>query len=200
MSKAIEFYFDFTSPYGYLAAQKIEALAAKHGRSVNWRPYLLGAAFKVSGASPPMTMPLKGDYMRRDFERSARFHSVPYRQPSQFPVATVAACRAFYWLQQKNPAQAVALAKALYHAYFRDDLNISDAENVVKVVASVGCEAADVRAALGDQAIKDRTRAAVDAAIAAGAFGSPYIAIDGEPFWGVDRFEQIERWLAQGPF
>ena len=200
MSKAIEFYFDFTSPYGYLAAQKIEALAAKHGRSVNWRPYLLGAAFKVSGASPPMTMPLKGDYMRRDFERSARFHSVPYRQPSQFPVATVAACRAFYWLQQKNPAQAVALAKALYHAYFRDDLNISDAENVVKVAASVGCEAADVRAALGNQAIKDRTRAAVDAAIAAGAFGSPYIVIDGEPFWGVDRFEQIERWLAQGPF
>jgi len=200
MSKSIEFYFDFTSPYGYLAAQKIEALAAKHSRSVNWHPYLLGAAFKVSGASPPMAMPLKGGYMRRDFERSARFHGVPYRQPSQFPVATVAACRAFYWLMQKNPTQAVALAKALYHAYFRDDLNISDAENVVKVAASAGCDADEVRAALNDQAIKDRTKAAVDAAIAAGAFGSPYIVIDGEPFWGVDRFEQIERWLAQGPF
>jgi 2-hydroxychromene-2-carboxylate isomerase len=200
MSKSIEFYFDFTSPYGYLAAQKIEALAAKHGRTVDWRPYLLGAAFKVSGASPPMSMPLKGSYMRRDFERSARFHGVPYRQPSQFPVATVAACRAFYWLQQKNPAQAVALAKALYHAYFGDDLNISDAENVVKVAASVGCNAGEVRAALNDQAIKDRTKAAVDAAVAAGAFGSPYIVVDGEPFWGVDRFEQLERWLAQGPF
>jgi 2-hydroxychromene-2-carboxylate isomerase len=200
MSKAIEFYFDFTSPYGYLAAQKIEALAAKHGRSVNWRPYLLGAAFKVSGASPPVGMPLKGDYMRRDVERSARFHGVPYRQPSQFPVATVAACRAFYWLNQKSPAQAVALAKALYHAYFRDDLNISDAENVVKVAASAGCDTAEVRAALNDQAIKDRTKAAVDAAIAAGAFGSPYIVVDGEPFWGVDRFEQLERWLSQGPF
>ncbi|MGH6782234.1 MAG: 2-hydroxychromene-2-carboxylate isomerase, partial [Sphingomonadaceae bacterium] len=200
MKPAIEFYFDFTSPYGFLASHKIEALAAKHGRAVNWHPVLLGAAFKVTGAAPPVGMPLKGDYLKRDFERSARFHGVSYRQPSPFPVATVAACRAYYWLAAKDAKKAVGLAKALYHAYFEQGVNISEAENVVRIAASVGCDEAEVRAALNDQAVKDRARAEVDAAIAKGVFGSPYLVVDGEPFWGVDRFDQIERWLAQGPF
>ena len=81
MNAPIDFYFDFSSPYGYLAAQKIEALAAKYGRAVNWRPMLLGVAFKVTGGSPLPSVPLKGDYSKRDFLRSARFHGVPFREP-----------------------------------------------------------------------------------------------------------------------
>jgi len=200
MKPAIEFYFDFTSPYGFLASRKIEALAAKHGRAVQWRPMLLGAVFKATGSPPPVSVPVKGDYLRRDFERSARFHGVPYRTPDPFPVATVAACRAYYWLADKDPDKAVALAKALYKAYFEQGTNISDAENVVKIGASIGCNAEELRAALNDQAVKDKTRAEVDAAVAKGVCGSPFIVIDGEAFWGVDRFDQIERWLAQGPF
>jgi len=196
----LEFYFDFTSPYGYLASRRIEALAAKHGRSVNWRPYLLGAAFKLTGGAPPIGVPLKSDYAKRDFERSARFHGVPYRAPSVFPVATVAACRAYYWLADQDPARAVALAKALYEAYFVNDVNISDPENVIRAAVACGRDAGEVRAALNDPAVKDRTRAAVDAAIAGGAFGSPWVVADGEPFWGVDRFDQLDRWLERGGF
>jgi 2-hydroxychromene-2-carboxylate isomerase len=197
--KTIEFYFDFSSPYGYLASQRIEALAAKYGRKVEWRPLLLGPAFKTMGMPILVTIPLKGDYSKRDFPRSARFHGVPYRQPSAFPVSTLAAARVFYWLRDRDEEQAITFAKAAYKAYFVDDINISEADNVVKIAVAAGCKAEEVRAALNDPAIKDRTRAEVDASLAKGVFGSPYIVVDGEPFWGMDRLDQVERWL-QGPF
>lgn len=200
MARPIEFYFDFSSPYGYVASEKIEPLAARHGREVLWRPFLLGAAFKITGGSPPMLVPIKGDYHKRDFPRTARFHGVPYRLPSKFPIASVAAARAFYWLDASDPAGARELARALYRAYFTEDVDISDAENVIAVGAKLGIDAALLRAGINDPAVKERTRTEVDKAVAAGAFGSPYIVIDGEPFWGADRLDQIERWLATGGF
>lgn len=198
MKQALEFYFDFSSPYGYLGSHKIEALAAKHGRAVSWRPILLGAAFKVTGAKPLTELPVKKDYFVRDFARSAKFLGVPFRMPGVFPVSTVAAARAYYWLAGKEPAKAVELAKALYRAYFVDGVNISEPESVAGVAASISCSAGEVRAALNDPAVKDQTRIEVEAAIAKGVFGSPYVVADGEGFWGVDRFEQLERWLATG--
>ena len=191
MKAPLDFYFDFSSPYGYLAAQKIEALAARHGRGVTWRPMLLGAAFKATGAAPLPTIPLKGEYAKRDFLRSARFYNVPFRLPDPFPISTVSACRAFYASPEDRQ---VALAKALYKAYFADGVNVGEADNVLRVAASVGC-----KPDLNDPAVKDKTRTEVDAAIAKGVFGSPYIVVDGEPFWGVDRFDQLERWLKE-PF
>ena len=98
MAAPIEFWFDFSSPYGYLAAQRIEALAARHGRAVDWRPMLLGVAFKVAGTAPLTEIPLKGEYSKRDFARSARFHGVgDFRMPSRFPIATQAASRILLW-------------------------------------------------------------------------------------------------------
>ncbi|MBI2225012.1 MAG: DsbA family protein, partial [Betaproteobacteria bacterium] len=73
MANPIDFYFDYSSPYGYFAAMKIDDLAARHGRSVNWKPILLGAVFKVTGGKPLPSLPLKGDYAKRDMARSARF-------------------------------------------------------------------------------------------------------------------------------
>jgi len=198
MATPIDFYFDFSSPYGYIASQKIEAIASKYGRTVNWRPILLGAAFKITGGKPIPELPLKGDYGKRDFVRSAAFHGVPFKYPSVFPISGVAPTRACYWLAGKDPKKVAELAKALYKAYFVDNVNISEADNVVKVAAGLGCNADEVRASLGDQAVKDKTKSEVDAAIGRGVFGSPFIVIDGEPFWGVDRFEQIEKWLATG--
>jgi 2-hydroxychromene-2-carboxylate isomerase len=198
MSKPLDFYFDFSSPYGYLAACKIDALAARHGRGVNWRPILLGAVMKITGGAPLPSIPLKGDYALRDFERSAKYLGVPYRQPSAFPISSQAPARAFYWLHGRDPARANELAKALYRAYFVDDVNISNPEDTVAVCAKQGLNADEVRAAINDPAVKERLKTEVDAAIKVGAFGSPYIVADGEPFWGVDRFDQIEKWLATG--
>jgi len=196
----IDFYFDFSSPYGYLASTRIDSLAAKYGREVRWRPILLGVTFKATGLPPLPTVPLKGEYSKHDFARSARFHGVAYRHPSVFPIATQAPSRAFYWVDAQDPARAKRLATALYEAYFLRDVNISNPSDTVAVATSLGIDGAALEAALNDPAVKDKLRVEVEQAIARGVFGSPFIFVDGEPFWGMDRFDQIERWLKEGGF
>ncbi|MBK5103216.1 MAG: 2-hydroxychromene-2-carboxylate isomerase [Burkholderiales bacterium] len=198
MAAPIDFYFDFSSPYGYFASTRIDALGAKYGREVVWHPFLLGAAMKITGGVPLPNVPLKGDYAKRDFARSAKFYGVEYKLPSTFPISSQAPARAFYWLNQKDPKRAKALVTALYRAYFVDDINISNPEDTIAVCAKFGLAADEVRAAINDAAIKERVKSEVDQAIARGAFGSPYIVVEGEAFWGVDRLEQIEKWLASG--
>ena len=198
MAAPIDFYFDFSSPYGYFASAKIDELGAKHGRAVTWRPILLGAAFKITGGQPLPTIPLKGSYSAHDMARTARLLNVPFKMPSKFPVAGTAASRAFYWIGDKDPALAKKLARALYHAYFAEDRDISSAEITGNVAAKLGVDKGELTQALNDPAVKERLRTEVDAAIERGVFGSPYIVVDGEPFWGADRLDQVERWLATG--
>lgn len=198
--KQIEFWFDFSSPYSYLAAEVIEPLAAQHGRSVAYKPMLLGALFKVSGMQPLIDVPLKGDYSRHDFARSARFHGVPFNMPSPFPIATVTAARALLWLQQQQAPQADAFVHALLRAYFVQGRNISEPPVVAQVAAELGIDTGALAQAVQDPAIKDLLKRNVDEAIARGVFGAPFMFVDGEPFWGHDRLPQLERWLATGPY
>ena len=200
MSKSIDFYFDFSSPYGYMAAQKIDALAAKYGRTVNWRPMLLGVVFKQTGMAPLTQIPIKGDYSRRDFERSARFHGISFHMPPVFPIASQAPSRIVLWAKVRDPALATRLALVLYAAFFHDGLDISNPDVAADVAGANGVDRAAARACIDDPVVKDLLKREVDAAIAAGVFGSPYIVVDGEPFWGLDRFDQIERWLSTGGF
>jgi 2-hydroxychromene-2-carboxylate isomerase len=196
----IDFYFDFSSPYGYLASQKIEALAERHGRSVDWHPMLLGVVFKQTGAAPLTEVPVKGPYSKRDFARSARFHGVEFNMPPVFPIPAQAPSRIVLWARQKNAADAGRVAKALYRAFFVQGRDISKPEVAAEVAGEQGFDAAQARASVDDPAMKDALRREVEGAIAAGVFGSPFVVVDGEPFWGLDRFDQIERWLKEGGF
>ncbi len=198
MTAAIDFYFDFSSPYGYLAAEQIDDLAARHGRGVAWRPILLGAVFATTGSQPLMNIPLKGDYARRDLAREARLLDLPFQFPKPFPFMSVAACRAFYWTHDQDPGKAVALAKALYREAFAAGQPIDSAESVLTAAGDAGLALEGLAEALTDGAVKARLRQEVDAAIAKGVFGSPFIVIDGEPFWGHDRLMQADRWLERG--
>src|SRR6185295_8536208 len=198
MANPIDFYFDFSSPYGYFAATRIEDLAAKHGRAVTWRPILLGAVFKLTGQQPLTTIPLKGSYAAHDLTRSARLLKVPFKLPTKFPIAGAAPSRAFYWIGDKDPELAKKLALALYHAYFAEDRDISNPEVTGNVAAKLGIDKAELIQAVNDPAVKERLKGEVDAAIERGVFGSPYIVIDGEPFWGSDRLDQVEQWLKSG--
>jgi 2-hydroxychromene-2-carboxylate isomerase len=198
MSDPIEFFFDFSSPYGYLASTRIDALAAKHGRKVTWRPFLLGVAFKMTAQKPLTEQPLRGPYSERDFARSARLLGVPFQLPQLFPFPSLAAARAFYWLTDREVLQAKALAKAVYHAAFGEGRDVRTAEAVAELAAPLGIERANLLAAVNDPAVKDRLRRETDMALARGVFGSPFIIVDGEPFWGHDRLEQVDRWLATG--
>ena len=198
MADPIDFYFDFSSPYGYLASTRIDALAARHGRAVVWRPFLLGVAFKTTGQAPAVEPPLRGPYHRHDFARSARLLGVPFKMPAVFPFAALAASRAYYWLVDRDPDQARALARAIYHAAFGEGRDVTSPETIAELAAPLGVDPSALLAALGEPAVKDRLRRETEAALARGVFGSPFIVVDGEPFWGHDRLDQVERWLAAG--
>jgi 2-hydroxychromene-2-carboxylate isomerase len=200
MAAPIEFYFDFASPYSYISLPAFEALAAKYHRSIVYRPMLLGAAFKVSGQHILTEIPLKGEYSKHDFQRSARFHGVEFKLPGTFPISTVNTARALLWLQSTGSAKAAAFVQRAFRAYFVEDRNINDPEVIGEIARELGIDAKAMLAALQDPAIKDRLKAQVDQAIARGIFGAPFFFVDGEPFWGHDRLPQMERWLATGPF
>jgi 2-hydroxychromene-2-carboxylate isomerase len=200
MPTPIEVFIDFSSPYSYLLSEQIEALATKYGRSVKYKPTLLGAVFKVSGLGPLTAVPLKGDYSKHDFARSARFAGVKFQMPEPFPVSAVNPSRALLWLQSTGSAKSVPFVHQTFRAYFTQNRNISDPAVVCAVAEELGIDPKAIAAAMQDPAIKDRLKAAVEESIKRGVFGAPFVFVDGEPFWGNDRLPQIERWLQYGPF
>ena len=197
MKPAIDFYFDFSSPYSYIASEWVGAVAARHGRAVHWHAILLGATFQAAELKSPVAHPLKREYSLRDFARSARFAGVPMVQPAKFPIPTQNAARVFWWLHDsQTPERAVAWAHAGLRAYFTRGVDLSDAAALRALVAASGLDAAAAEAAWTDPLWKARLKRENDAAIAAGVFGAPFFIIDGEPFWGNDRRAQIEHWLS----
>lgn len=197
----IDFWFDFSSPYGYLMSEKIDAVAAQHGRQVRWHPILLGIVFKATGSAPlTLQHPIRAAYWLKDFARSARFMDIPYRHPSRFPLATQHAARAYYWLHGQDCAQARRFAHAIFRALFVDDLDISSPEMVREIAAKIGVDPDSLYTALQSPEIKARLKDEVDQALARGVFGSPYVVIDGEAFFGADRLPQIEKCLETGGF
>ena len=201
MPAPIDFYFDFSSPYSFLASEQIEALAARHGRTVDYKPVLLGAVFKAAG-SAPLTEQYgpKAKYSVHDFERSARFVGIRYRHPSKFPIGAIAATRGALWLQQHQPEKAGPFVRAVFRAFFQDDRDVTDPAIVAEIAQSIGVDGQALLQAAQEPALKDALRRQVDDAIALGVFGAPTIVVDGEVFWGNDRLPQVERWLASGPF
>jgi len=199
MKPPLHFYFDFTSPYGYLAATKIDELAAQYLRTVEWHPILLGAIFKTTGSVPLMDIPLKGAYSRHDLERTARFHHIPFTLPKNFPISTVNTARAMLWIANKlGKASAVNFAKAAYRAYFVNGTDIDDLAQIAQLATQLGLDGNAVVSASSDQAIKDQLKAEVASAQSQGVFGSPFVIVDGESFWGFDRFDQLEALLKNG--
>lgn len=191
---AIDFYFDFSSPYGYFASTRIEALATEIGRDVRWHPMLLGPMFKATGTAPLVEIPLKGDYSRHDMLRTARLHGIPFRMPDPFPIATVAPARIMLHLAQTDPDLAKAYARRVFHAYYVDNAPVGQAEQALRLAAEMGLDATALGAAIATDAVKMLLRESNDAALARGVFGSPFILIDDEPFWGFDRFDTIRLW------
>lgn len=196
----IEFWFDFSSPYAYLASTQIDEIAEEHNRSVVWKPFLLGAAMKVSGNVPLLNQPLKGDYVKRDVDRFCRLYGVDYTLPTPFPIAALAPSRAFYWLNAINPEKAKLFAALIFQRYYVKGMDISQPEECAALATACGVTPDEMLAAIATPEVKDMLKTATQEAVDRGVFGSPFFIVDGEPFWGVDRLWMVEEWLESGGF
>ncbi len=201
MNAPIDFWFDFSSPYSYIANEWIDALAARHGRTVRRRAILLGVTFQAAELKSPVAYPIKREYSLRDFARSARFEGLPYVQPEPFPIPTQNAARLFWWLADtRGEPEAAQWARSAFRAYFTRGVRLHEPLALRALAEQSGIDPAAAEAAWNDPRWKDRLRQANEEAIGAGVFGAPFFVVDGEPFWGNDRKPQIERFLAHGPF
>ena len=198
MPAPIDFYFEFASLYGYLASLRIEPIAAAYDREVNWRPIMLGAALKLTGGGPNLMLPLKGPYLLRDAPRCARLLDAPFKLPEVVPMNSLAVSRAYWWLHTQDPDMAKGFAQAVFHAHWGEGRDLSTPEQAAALGETLGLPRAELLAAVQDPAIKARLKEETDRSVARGVFGSPFVFVDDEPFWGADRLEQVERWLATG--
>lgn len=197
MSAAIDFYFDFGSPYAYCAAARAEEIAAAHGRALVWRPVLLWACRERFGMPAPFRDGPEAEYMRRDFERSAAYHGLPFVWPPSFSRSTHAAARLFYGIEARDAGQARAFARRALDAHFGEGVDLTDPERLAALAAGVGVspEAAARFGTSGE--VRAKLRQVNEDAIAAGVWGSPFFVLDGEPFFGADRLPQMDWRLAQ---
>ena len=198
MAEPIDFYFDFSSPYAYLASHRIDSVAAKHNRSVNWRPFLLGAIFQVNGQRTLMDQAFKADYSLHDLKRSARRYNIPWNMPTPFPLATQAAGRAYYWIEEQDKALAHEFAKTALRAYFADGVNIMPKDAVAEIAKKMGLDSVDCLGAINDDKYKQQLKKITTEAMDRNVCGSPFVFVDGEPFWGNDRLEMVDNWLESG--
>ena len=200
MSKPpIEFYFDFISPYGYFGSTQIEAIAARHGRTVDWRPVLIGITImKVMGLKALTETPLKKDYLRHDAPRMARLLGVPFQFNPRPGGNSLAASRAFLWLKSRDADLATRFAHCIYKRRWAEGGDITEPQSVAEIAAPLGVSGDELLAAIESPQSKQALKDAVDSAIAKGVFGVPYFIVDDEPIWGSDRLWMLEHWLQFG--
>ena len=186
--KKLEFFFDLSSPYSYLAATQVQPLADKTGAALIWRPMVLGAVFKATGNEMPARVPGKARWMGNDLQRWAEHYGVPFRFSSHFPANTIKAMR----LVLVDDAKAGAVAMAGFRAMWADDRDLTD-DGVLRSIAEMGgLDPAAAMQAIETPAIKDKLRANTDEAVARGAFGAPAMLVGDELFWGNDRLHFVE--------
>lgn len=192
--KTFELWFDYSSPYSYLASTQVEALAARTGATLVWRPFLLGGLFKlIEGPDVPMnTWPAaKRLHAVRDMERWAEAYGVPFRFPARFPMSTLTALR----VALSAPEHLVPWTHAVYRAYWAEDRDISDPAELARIAESVGLPA-DILARTGDPAVKEALKAVTLEARDKGLFGAPSFVVGDLVFWGQDRLCFVEKALA----
>ena len=201
----VEFWFDFSCPYAYLASTQISALCQRQGATLQFEPMLLGGVFRAIGAGdgPMRTLsPAKAEHLHADLHRWADHLAVPFTMPAAHPMRTVLALRTLLALDR---AWWPAAIHAIYAAYWRDSVDITQASNLATVLVAAGLPTTDVATALAQAdsdaiktALHQRTALAVDH----GIFGAPAMRVDcanGRPpllFWGQDRLAWVAATLA----
>lgn len=197
---AIEFWYEFASPYAYVAASRIEGLAAGKPLRIDWRPFLLGPIFKARphDSSPYQNpSPAQRRYRWRDVQRLCHGAGLPLRTPSAYPRNGLIAARVA--LIAIDEGWGPDFTRAAYRANFAEDREIGDEAVIGAVIAELGRDAGPVLAHAQSPANKARLFAQGEAAVARGIFGAPSMLVGGELFWGNDRLEQAIAWALAPP-
>lgn len=190
----LEFWFEFASTYTYPAAMRIEKLAEATGVAIDWKPFLLGPIFGEQGwsDSPFNIYPAKGKYMWRDLERICNALSIPFVRPSRFPRNGVLAARVACWFASEPWVNE--FSKAVFHANFAEDREISDPDVVLACLRGLGLQGSRLLKQAQSAESKAKLRAQTEHARSLGIFGAPSFLVGKEMFWGNDRLEQALAW------
>ncbi len=194
--KTIDFYFDFLSPYGYFGSTKINEMAQRHGYRVNWKVFLVGAAFKKTGQKPAVDRSLiDQQYGLRDILRQAAFFGAPFKFPKVFGTSVLPPSRAYYWIYDRDRELAHRYAKRVYQHVFALDVDMRKTENLIPILDELELNSTEVIDWAVSDTGKERFRQETDAALDRGVFGSPYFFVGDQGFWGSDRMSTLEWWL-----
>lgn len=191
----IEFWYEFASTYSYPSAMRIEKLATLHGVSVTWRPFLLGPIFAdLSWQTSPFNLqPAKGAYMWRDLQRSCASLGLPFSKPREFPQNGLLAARIAMVLEDNT--MRADFSRAVFDLQFAKEGNISDAEQLEKILLRLGHNSLKTLEKANHTKTKDAFRKQTERAQEYGIFGAPtWRTSDGEIFWGNDRLESALSW------
>jgi 2-hydroxychromene-2-carboxylate isomerase len=197
----IEFFFDCSSPWTYLAFSRIEALAAEAGARIEWRPILVGGIFNTINpsvyASRENPVPAKHAYMRKDLQDWAGSAGLRIVFPPKvFPVNSVKAMRGCLWLEPQG--KLVRFARAVFAAYWGDDRDISQDGALREICTALDIDPARFFAGIAEPAIKDRLRANTEELMRRGGFGTPTLFVDGDDmYFGNDRLPLVRERLAR---
>jgi 2-hydroxychromene-2-carboxylate isomerase len=200
MARRIDFYFDCSSPWTYLAFHAVQTLAAESAAEIAWKPILVGGVFNAvnrtvydNRAAPN---PLKQSYMLKDLAAWGRLYGLAITfPPTVFPVNSVKCMRgAFVALDE---ARLVPYVTAAFEAYWGHDRDLSREEVLADIAAAAGIERQRFFAGIETDACKARLRANTDELIARGGFGSPTMFVGREMFFGNDRLPLVRAALAE---
>ncbi len=197
MGKKVEFYYDFSSPYTYIASTRIEKICRDNGAELEWKPFLLGGLFNDTGVKPAVEIDNKFAYIKQDTEDSARHYGAEFKFPNIFPLNTVKAMRGAFAAAEKG--KLTEYNHALFRLYWTEGGDLSKDDVLREAVAAVGIDPEWFIARIGEQDIKDRLREETSKAAARGAFGAPTIFIGEKMFWGNDRLDFVDRYLKRNP-
>jgi 2-hydroxychromene-2-carboxylate isomerase len=190
MTRTLEFYYDYGSPYSYLADTQVETIAKRAGAALARKPMLLGGIFKATGNASPMTVEQKSKWSAFDLPMWAKYYGVPFQRNPFFPVNTLALMRG------AAAAQIDGLFEryhpAIYRAMWVDGRNLNDIAEVAAVLTAAGLDAAKFGSRIQEQDVKDRLKATTDEAVARGVFGAPTSFVDDMMFFGNDRLPFVE--------
>ena len=200
----IEFFFDCSSPWTYLAFHNILPLAKELGEDISWRPILVGGVFNTVNPSiyeqREKPVPLKARYMLKDLGDWARSAGLAIKMPpTVFPVNSVKAMRGCIWLDKEPGRDMVPFARAVFEAYWGEDKDISQDAVLTGICKTVGIDSQEFFTGISAQAVKDQLRANTEEVVARGGFGTPTIFVDKtDMYFGNDRLPLIREALQRG--